>query len=298
MKIFTALVGIYMFIELIVGIVGNSIALQTDAFHMLSDFIALIIASSADHYSKKGSSNKRYSYGLKRAETIGAFFNSSFLAINLFWLARENIESFIRLSKDPVNEILENNIIEVLITASIGLLLNILGITLFHEHSHSHDHNHNHKALVLHLLTDLLGSIVVIISSLTIKFTDFQYRYFLDPLGSSLIVILLFPMTIKQLLISFRTLMQKSPIDIENLTRDISSIEGVEDLHELHVWSVDSKINIASMHVKTVKKGVITQIKDILHEYNIHSSSIQRERGECPEPNCRTDCQNRKCCNE
>jgi Co/Zn/Cd efflux system component len=105
-------------------------------------------------------------------------------------------------------------------------------------------------------------------------------------------------MTINALLSSARTLMQKSPknIDIQSLTEEILGIDGVEDLHELHVWSIDSKINTASMHIKTIKKGVITPIKDILHSYNIHSSSIQRERGECPEPICQTDCENRKCC--
>jgi cation diffusion facilitator family transporter len=306
-KLFVAIVIIYMIVELIVGIISNSIALQTDAFHMLSDMIALIVAGLSKHFSDTGTSNIRYSYGLKRSEILGGFFNSCFLLTNLFWLARENVSKFIELSNNNQNDELQNNLHIVLPVAIGGALVNIIGIKLFHgnSNSNSHEHNHNHShnsiALLLHLITDLLGSIVVIISSSVILATDWNYRFFLDPLGSSIIIVLLTPQTIKSIINSGKLLMHKSPkeIDIESLKKDIESVPGIIDVHELHVWCIDSNINIASMHIKCLNsRGIVSKVKDILHSYNIHSSSIQKERGDCPEPICKINCENKKCCSK
>lgn len=293
--VFTSFIGIYMLIELITGIISESIALQTDAIHMVSDFIALLIACISEYLSERGTTNIRYSYGLKRTEFLGGFFNSTFMLINLFWLVRENITRFVELQSEDYILQLSENIDSVLIVAVLGLIINIVGLKLFHEHDNS---SHNHKAVSLHLVSDLLGSIVVVISSCFIKWNRYNWRFYLDPIGSGLIIILLFPITIKTLMKSTRSLLQKSPrdINIENLRKDILAIDGIENLHELHVWCVDSNINIASMHIKTIKKGVISQIKGVLHNYNIHSSSIERERGECSEKNCKENCRIRKCC--
>jgi cation diffusion facilitator family transporter len=324
-QIFASIVACYMIVEISIGIVSNSTALQTDGFHMLSDLIALIVAGVSEYLAKKGTTNIRYSYGLKRSETLGGFFNSCFLLTNIFWLLRENIDIFIERSKNLENVELGNSILLVLIVSILGLLLNILGIKIFHVgHDHgsgdsahgsgnsknsshssgnssnsSHNHNHNHTALMLHLIIDLLGSIVVVISSSIIISTDWRYKYLLDPIGSCLIILMMIPPTVKNIIGSGKILMHKSSkdIDIEALTNDIKAIEGVTDLHELHVWAIDSNINIASMHIKTDKKGVITPIKELLHSYNIHSSSIQRERGECIDSkNCGEHCGNKRCC--
>jgi Co/Zn/Cd efflux system component len=95
--------------------------------------------------------------------------------------------------------------------------------------------------------------------------------------------------------------MHKSPkdIDIESLKKDIESVPGIIDVHELHVWCIDSNINIASMHIKCLNsRGIVSKVKDILHSYNIHSSSIQKERGDCPEPICKINCESKKCCKQ
>lgn len=314
-QIFASIVACYMIVEISIGIVSNSTALQTDGFHMLSDLIALIVAGVSEYLAKRGTTNIRYSYGLKRSETLGGFFNSCFLLTNIFWLLRENVEIFIERSKNLENVELGNSISLVLIVSILGLLLNILGIKIFHVgHDHGSEdtthssgnasnssHNHNHTALMLHLIIDLLGSIVVVISSSIIISTDWRYKYLLDPIGSCLIILMMIPSTVKNIIGAGKILMHKSSkdIDIEALTNDIKAVEGVTDLHELHVWAIDSNINIASMHIQTDKKGVITPIKELLHSYNIHSSSIQRERGECIDSkNCGEQCRNKRCCNE
>lgn len=296
--VFTSVIFFYMLVEFIVGEISESVALKTDALHMFNDFLALVIATVSKKIADTKTKNKRYSYGLQSMKTVGGFFNSCFLLINLLWLARENIEKFISLSEDNINDNLRKNIDTVLIVSSIGAFINIIGLVFFHSHDHENSHDHNTKGIMLHLFTDFFGSIVVIISSLIIKFTYWEYRFFLDPVGSCLVICLLFPITLKLLIDTTKILLNKTTrdIDIESLISEIKDVEGIKDIHDLHIWSSRPGVNIASMHIITKRKGVLKEIKEILHKYNIHSSSIQREREECPEPYCKTGCDTKRCC--
>lgn len=126
----------YMLAELIVGIVGKSLTLMGDSFHMLSDALSLIIGYVTIKMGQR-KANATSTFGYKRSEIVGAFFNASFLCSTAFFLLTEVIQKFI----DP--EPMEN-IDLVLYVAVGGIVINIIGLFLFHEHDHAHGHSHSH----------------------------------------------------------------------------------------------------------------------------------------------------------
>lgn len=334
--ILIALVGTFFIVELVVGIVGNSIALQTDAFHMLSDLMALIIAQISFTMSQRGH-KKGFSYGWIRAEIIGGLTNSVFLMAMSFSLSIEIIDKIIELSEnDWQNPKLDENINLVMITAGIGLLINLIGLFMFHGdhqdfHGHHHDNNINHihdndpqenskwdeelgqatvnynnYAVFLHILGDTLGSIVVIGTSLMVKYLDWKWKYLFDPIASALIVVFIMISSWKLFKACGLILLHRTPhrLNYDLLLLQIKGINGIESLHDVHIWPLNTNVILATIHVKirqqTLRKTdqIITEIKNILHTHGIHASVIQPEFSEsCLEPNCPQDeCEEKKCC--
>lgn len=314
-----SIVAVFFLAELIVGIIANSIILQTDAFHMLADLLALIIGFVAILILNR--QHHRYTYGWTRAEVIAGMINSVFLLVIAFVLVLENIEKFVELTNDTSNDRLEDNIDLVLVVAAGGLLVNFIGIGMFYnEHSHSHGHSHGHSdseetvvrnyaqaAVLLHIIGDTLGSIMVIASGLVIKYVDAKEKFFLDPIGSLLIVAFISISGGRLLWQCIKVLMHRwaghPPGDIQN---ELIEIDGVETVHEFHVWSLDSKVSVASMHIQMQSDVttddvdvILKEIKEVLHHRGIHSSSIQPEWSEqCIEPQCSDDCMDLQCCKE
>jgi len=343
-----ALVGSFFTVELVVGYVADSIVLQTDAFHMLSDFLAIIIAYTSYRLTFRSKSYK-YTYGLVRSEVVGGLINSVFLLSTCFFLILEIIHKITELVNNGGNNpTLEKEIDLVLIVGSMGLGVNIIGLLLFHQahHGHSHEHsnsnnnslkksiqeiddsleeieeeieketfktekeiiNHNKKALLLHIFGDFLGSIVVIITSLVIKYGGTgNWRFYLDPLASCLVIIIICYSSYNILRYVIQILLHQSPseINVRQLLSDILELPSITNIHEFHLWSLTDAIVKASFHVNMTTDSigdsdqVLTNIKDILHQYGIHSSSIQPEwstTNHCLEPNCRENCHQYQCC--
>jgi zinc transporter 1 len=321
------LLSTFFLVELIVGIISSSIILQTDAFHMLSDLIAVIISLTSYKLTFRDKS-QIYTYGWLRSEIIGGLINSVFLLATCLFLTIDSINKIIDLFNNTgLNPNLENNIDLVLIVGSIGLAINIIGLFLFHNHSHDHEKpptnieggnqinhthiDHNMSALFLHLIGDFLGSIVVIITGLVIKYTDWAYRFYLDPIITMLIIIMLIISSIKLFIQCIHVLIHRIPNDIktDSLLNEIKMLDMVSDVHEFHLWSLTNKVFIASFHL-TLKlnpdeinpneinqDSLLVSIKEILHKYNIHSSTIQFEYSNlCLEPICQNNCSERQCC--
>ena len=155
------------------------------------------------------------------------------------------------------------------------------------HHGHSHGSrlhiNENMRAAFLHVLGDALGSIGVIISGLVIKFGSSPNRFLVDPLCSLLIVIIISYSAIPQLIRVTKVVMQFVPddIDADALLKEVKQIDGVLDIHDFHIWQLDSMKVIATCHVTC--KGIsefnhiIPLIKKTLHSFGVHSSSIQPE---------------------
>ena len=290
--IMISLTMLFFIVELVIGIQIKSLALQTDAFHMLSDVIALIIGLHSTLFSNK-TKNLVQTYGWSRSEIIGAFANSIFLLSTCFNIFLESIFRFANLNE--VKDTLQNEIDKLLIVGGIGLFINLIGLFVF---SHGTD-NLNIKAVFIHVIGDTLGSIGVILSGIIIKYCKNDIRFISDPIcGLCIICVITFNSTsiMKK---SYFILLQSVPRNISNteITSYIENIEEIRSIHELHIWQLNMTKILATMHIVidpscTYERitELLDEIKLFLHSKDIHESTIQVEffikDNYCREPVC------------
>ena len=323
----------FFVVELVVGNITKSLALVADAFHMLSDVIALSIGLLVVRMIKRRT--KKNTFGWVRAEVVGANINAVFLLALCLTIVFDTIKRYIE--PEPI----ENPTL-LLIVGSVGLGINLIGLVLFqgfHGHSHGNEdqpqieiiaessdlRRHSLRALdevivestvqsqpqadeqkkkpkkkksasmnmqgvFLHVLADALGSVVVIISSLIIKFVPHDpenkkhWTVYVDPTLSLLIVIIITISTIPLLKQTTYVLLQTVPNNIqvnslkEKLLEEIPEIEGI---HDLHIWRLNSNAIIATAHLRrkslTDYMTVATKVKKFFHSAGIHSTTIQYE---------------------
>lgn len=316
-----ALTGSFMVVEVVSGIVTNSLALISDGMHMLSDVLALSIGLYS-YWLKFLPRDSRYTFGFGRADVVGSIVNAVFLLSVAFTIALEALQ---RLVETP--EVSDGQ--QVMIVAGIGLVVNLAGIFLFHEHAHSHggghDHGHGHghghdhdhdddhqhasslgmHGVFLHILGDLLGSVGVLISGSVIEYTDWENRFLVDPIVSLLISILIAMAGTPLLKASARILMQQAPdaINMDELEKDFG--EHDLDMHDFHVWAIDSGRAVATAHVKFASidefELVASKMRAILHRHGVHSLTVQPEFNSTTagcEAACGPDCADQTCCSE
>jgi cobalt-zinc-cadmium efflux system protein len=272
-KILAIALGItasFFVIELVGGILTNSLALQTDAFHMLTDVFALAYALFAAWLAQRPISLKR-TYGYYRVEILSAFLNGIFLwAVVLFLF----YEAFQRIQKPA-----DVQSLNMLIIAVLGLVANgLVAVTL----SKSRNDSLNLKGAFLHVVADVLGSVGAISAGLIMFFTGW---YQADPIASIMIGVLVFYSSGRLVRDSVNVLLEGVPphIDVASLERRMIGVGGIRDVHDLHVWSIaDTKMCCMSSHV-VVEEGVdrkelITKLIHMLkEEYGIDHTTIQLE---------------------
>ncbi|XP_040571036.1 uncharacterized protein [Lepeophtheirus salmonis] len=295
----TFLTTSYFLVEIIYGYISNSMALVADSFHMLSDVIALIVAFVAVHVSPKDWSKNTFGYA--RAEVLGALINAVFLLALCFTIFVESIKRFVIV--EPISK--PKN---VLIVGGIGLLVNVLGLLLFHDahgHSHgSHGHGHSHgksdekkqaqggsqmnmKGVFLHICADALGSVIVMISASVIWLVDWEYEDYIDPALSLALVCLIIASTWPLLKDSALILLQTVPehLEVRNIEEKIvAEFPEVAEVHEFHVWNLVGSRIVASLHVTLKRQSdnnmeISRKIKEFFHRQGIHSTTIQLEYG-------------------
>jgi solute carrier family 30 (zinc transporter), member 1 len=231
--------------------------------------------------------------------------NGTSLVVIAFFMVVEAIGRFIQPSEI-------NNPINIIIVGSIGLVVNILGLVLFHKHhDHNHKHDHNLHGVFLHLLGDALGSIGVIITGICYATIPYDWKRYIDPIITILICAIILRTSIPLLRNSVKILLQSVPdgIDYNQIREDIEVIGGVLGVHELHIWLLVDKTSIATLHIKCLRgcdfMDVAQQIQDCFHKHNVHSITIQPEfvdsdedvDGECM-ITCETKCRKHTCCKE
>ena len=185
------------------------------------------------------------------------------------------------------------------------------------QRRHSHG-SMNMRALVLHVMGDALGNVGVIGSGLVIWLTTWQYRYYSDPIISLIITCIIFSSALPLVKSASFILLQGVPesVNLEDVREDISAVDGVISIHELHVWQLSESKHVASVHILLRKKDdymrVVRDIRRVLHEHDIHNGTIQPEFGDLgqaesedgsPAMNCLVTCptgvcQDQTCCRE
>jgi len=260
----------FFIIELVGGILTNSLALLTDAWHMLNHIFALVFALVAAWLALRPITMKR-TYGYYRAEILAAFLNGIFLwavAVFIFYQAIQRIQQ-------PA----EVESLNMLIIAVLGLIANGLAAVSL---SRSKDESLNVKGAFLHVVADTLGSVGAISAGLIMYFTEW---YLVDPLISMMIGVLIFYSSGKLVRDSLNVLLEGVPshIDVSALERRIVELKGVKNVHDLHVWCITpTKMCCMSGHV-VVKKGtnrkklITTLINVLKEEFGIDHTTIQLE---------------------
>jgi len=260
----------FFIIELVGGFLTNSLALLTDAWHMLNDVFALVFALVAAWFALRPISVKR-TYGYYRAEILAAFLNGIFLwvvVVFIFYQAFQRIQQPAQV--DSLN---------MLVIAVLGLVANgLTAITL----SRSKDESLNVRGAFLHVVADTLGSIGAISAGLIMFFTGWFQA---DPLISIMIGVLIFYSSGRLIRDSLNVLLEGVPshIDVSVLERRIVELEDVKKVHDLHVWCMTpTKMCCMSGHV-VVKKGtdrkklIATLIDMLKEEFGIDHTTIQLE---------------------
>lgn len=262
-----ALTTTYMFAEVIGGFITGSLALLADAAHMLSDNVALGLALFAFWLAAKPPTPNR-SFGYKRAEILAALFNGVTIVAISIWIFYEAYQRF----QDPP-EILGG---WMMVVAVIGLVVNLAGMIILQR---SAGENLNMQGALRHVLADLLGSVGVIAAALIILVTGWSYA---DPLISVFIGVLVLFSSWKLLRDSVSILLEGSPpgVDAEQVGKKMADVEGVEEVHDLHIWMVTSGFPALAAHVLVGKDDDCHQkrrdLEELLYrEFDIDHTTLQ-----------------------
>lgn len=265
-------------VQVIGGLLSNSLSLLSDAVHNLSDGIALWIAYIANKISKRDSTSKM-TFGYKRVEILAAFVNAMTLLFICGYLVYEAIVKFAH--PETINGSL------MLIVATIGLLANLISVLLLQRDK---DHNINVKAAYLHLMGDTLSSVAVIIGGV---FIWLYQIYWLDPVITILICAYIFYHSIDIVKESGSILMQRKPkgISIKQVSEYINSFKEVANVHHIHIWSLGDNDSYIECHIDFNTDLKLSEVDAIRHKiaegleekFHIHHTTIQTEFNCCDE---------------
>lgn len=263
----------FMVVEVVGGVITQSLALISDAAHMLTDVAALVIALLAIKIGKKSSDSLR-TYGYYRFEILAAAFNAVLLFLVALYIL---FEAYQRLSQPA-----SIDSTGMLVVAAIGLVVNVVSMVLL---TSGKDTSLNLKSAYFEVVSDALGSLGVIVGALMIRWTGFSY---IDSIIAVLIGLWVLPRAWILLKESINILLEGVPkgVDLNRLKDLAHGIEGVVDLHEIHVWAITSdKINLTA-HVVIApayeSDYVLTKLRYMVREeFNILHTTFQHERGQC-----------------
>lgn len=265
------LTAFFTIVEIIGGIASNSLALLSDSAHMVSDVIALGLSMTAIYLASR-QPNAKYTFGYLRFEIVASFLNGFALCIIALGIFYEGV----RRALNPQ----EIDLGLMLTIASIGFTVNLV-LTFVLSRSMKEEDNLNVKSALWHFIGDLLSSIGVIFSAIIIYFTDWGW---VDPFISVVIGGIIFTGGSKIVKESYLILMESVPekFDLDEIRKSIAEVEGVEDVHEMHLWAVSTDHYSLTAHVFINEHiqpfCIILAINETLQsKYGITHSTIQME---------------------
>lgn len=269
--------GVFFVVELVGGLVAGSLALLSDAGHMLTDVIGLGMSLAAIQAAMAGTANRQRTFGLYRLEILAALANAVLLAGVAVWVIVEAIERI----GNPV-EIRSGLMVVV---AAVGLVVNLVVLRILREGAAE---SMNMEGARLEVLADTLGSVFALVGGLVVRFTGFDL---IDPILGIALGLWVLPRTFVLGRKAVRVLVQSAPphLDVDAVTADLAGISGVVDVHDLHVWTLTSGMDVASVHLVTdhLEAGhrVLDTAKRVLREdHDIAHATVQidpPEHGTC-----------------
>ncbi len=255
-------------VEAVAGWWSGSLALLGDAGHMLTDSLALAIATVAAVFARRPAS-PRHSYGLRRIETLAGLANGLFMLPVVALIGWHAVERLI--APQPVHGS------AVMVVAAVGLALNVAVAWMLSRGNG----DLNTRGALLHVMGDLLGSVAALASGAVIHFTGW---YPIDPLLSMLICMLILVSTFRLLGVATHTLLEGVPenLSLPEVGRAMAQVPGVRSVHDLHIWSLDSTHAALSAHIVLKNGGqwpaVLAALRDMLRaRFEIEHVTLQPE---------------------
>jgi len=270
------LTGGFMLAEVFGGLISSSLALLSDAGHMLTDFVSLALAWLAFRLGRKQADLRR-SYGYHRFQVLAAFVNGLALFVIAGWIMVEAAKRLL----DPV-EVLAG---PMLLIAVLGLLVNLAAFWILQRGA---TENLNVRGAALHVLGDLLGSVAAIAASLIILGTGWMP---IDPILSVLVVLLILRAAWTVVRRSGHILLEGTPEHVDPAdvrARLTAAVPEVADVHHIHVWSLTSERPVATLHVVLAEgadhDAALGKIHRALADlFGLSHATVQLERGGCPD---------------
>ena len=256
------------------GFFTNSVAILSDSIHDMGDALSIGISFFLEKKSKKKPDNK-YTYGYVRYSVLGGLITTVILSVGSILVIYNAIGRII----NPV----EVNYKGMIIFAIVGVVMNFIAAYLTKEGD-----SINQKSVNLHMLEDVLGWVVVLIGAIIMNFTDIRI---IDPIMSICVALFILINTLKNLKQILDLFLEKTPkdIDIEHIKKHLQEIEGVDDIHHIHIWSIDGYNNYATMHIVTKSndiKKIKHEIREELEEHGICHAILETEDEVCNDVNC------------
>jgi cobalt-zinc-cadmium efflux system protein len=257
--------------QVIGGIIAGSMALLTDALHNFSDVIALLLSYIANRIAKRKPTAKQ-TFGFKRAEILSAFVNAAVLIGIAVFLIIEAAQRFF----NPVE--IQSDIVIWFALGSI--VINLASVLMLHKDAKE---SMNIKSAYLHLMTDVMTSVAVLIGGILMKYYAI---FWVDAVLSIAIAVYLIFSSYQLLLGTIKILMQFTPsgIDLDEINKRVTKIKEVKNLHHVHVWQLDEKMTLFEAHIDLSEnisieefQEILNQIDLILHDFEIYHTNIQPE---------------------
>ncbi|MBR2246779.1 MAG: cation transporter [Bacilli bacterium] len=259
--------------ELFGGIFTNSVAIISDSVHDMGDAISIGLSYFLEKKSKKDPDNN-YTYGYIRYSVLGGLITTLILMVGSILVIYGAITRIIH----PV----DINYSGMIIFAIFGVIINFMA-----AYFTSRGDSINQRSVNLHMLEDVLGWVVVLIGAIIMNFTDIKI---IDPIMSICVSLFILFHALKNFKKVLDLFLEKTPkeVSIDNLKNNLLKIDGVEDIHHIHVWSIDGYNNYATLHVVSDSKDIKKDIRNKLKKLKISHVTIEVESKDekCLDKNC------------
>lgn len=260
--------------EVIGGLLSGSLALLSDSLHNLSDTVAIALSYVANRIAQRPKNPKK-TFGYKRTEILAAFVNSTFLIAVSAFLIVEAVQRW--RHPETIDGLL------MMIVAAIGLLANLLSVILLRRDSHA---NINIKSSYLHLLSDTVSSVGVVIGGILIQVWGW---YWVDPLVTLLISLYIMREAWAIVRLSVDILMQSGAnLDYEKIRQEIEAIDGVNNLHHVHSWMTnentiffEAHLDLDDMSLCAAQEILVHVEKLLVENHGISHVTLQPEVNKC-----------------
>ncbi|MDV7083196.1 cation transporter [Rhodococcus sp. IEGM 248] len=257
----------FLVLEVVVGLTVNSLSLLADAGHMLTDVVGMSMGLVALLLARKGSTTAARTFGWHRAEVLTAMANAAMLLAVAVWVFYEAIS---RIGDAP-----ELPGMALILTASVGLAANLVVMLMLRADSKD---SLAVRGAYLEVLADAVGSVGVLIAGGLVLAFDWTYA---DIIVGVLISLWVVPRAMKLAAASLRILTQASPedVDVESVQADLEALPGVTGVHDLHVWTLTTGMDVATVHLTTDADSsvVLESARTVLESHLLSHATVQVE---------------------